>query len=165
MLSCRFCGAELFDEDDICPDCGKRVSRRGRRDADDPDDDSDRRDYRRKQPSSACTASLVLGIIGVVGYAVVFGCAIFLAANAAANGQNAQKPPQNVEMALGCAAMSVALLNVIGTILGAIGLAHKPSNKTIGTVGLVLNILQVLLFAVLFVVGLAIQGGAGGGGG
>jgi len=155
MKSCRFCGTELFEDDERCPDCGRSVrpSKRRAYYDDGYDDDSDEVDMRRSKPSGACTASFVLAIIGAVVWLGIFVIVIAIEAN----GQNPPKDDDPAVIAVGCSAFLVLALNITGIGVGISGMGKRPSNKWMGVVGLIANILEAVFFVVILLIGMAVQ--------
>jgi hypothetical protein len=68
-----------------------------------------------------------------------------------------QRPDDKLQTMLGCFMILVTLLNVIGVVLGILAVQRPSSNKWMGVVGLVVNLLLVGLFCLLIVIGLAVQ--------
>jgi len=152
MESCRFCGAALFDDDDFCPHCGKRL-RVGRQRSYDSYYDSADSEFAAAQPSGACATSLWFGAIGVVVYLGIFSFAVVAEVNAQ------KAPPKGYFVAVGCAMFLVGLLNLIGIVFGITGLSQGPSNKWMGIVGLILNGLEGSFFVVVLLMTLSRMNG------
>ena len=94
-------------------------------------------------------ASFIIGIIcliTVIGLVVVAGVVT-----------NAGRATPEFNMILGLGMISAVFVDLIGIVLGIFGAADRSSKKVYPVLGLTLNVLVVVLFAALMIIGLSMR--------
>jgi len=102
-------------------------------------------------------ASFVIGLLAILGYILIF----FIATMAVNESIGVLTPLQAEELALHPAVILASLailvcliLNLVGSILGIIGLVLKNRKKVFAIIGTILNGIMILLFVGLILVGM-----------
>ena len=94
-------------------------------------------------------ASFVIGVIcliTVMGLVVVAGVVT-----------NAGRATPEFNMIIGLSVISAVFVDLIGIVLGIFGATDRSSKKVYPVLGLVLNVLVVVLFTALMIVGLSMR--------
>jgi hypothetical protein len=95
-------------------------------------------------------ASFIVGVISFVLFLVLIGAATVLTQTG--------KVTQATNAIIGLGLFAICFVDLIGIGLGIFGAADRTSKKTYPTLGLVLNIAILVLFAILLLIGLAMKG-------
>lgn len=94
-------------------------------------------------------ASFVISLITIVGYIGLF---LFIVVNATSmvteDGSLTDDSSQAI-MLLGLSVLTLAALNVIGVVVGIIGLSLRQRRKVLGIIGTIINGLIILLFMLI----------------
>ncbi|WP_336760767.1 hypothetical protein [Paenibacillus sp. USHLN196] len=105
-------------------------------------------------------ASFVIGLLAILGYLLIF----FIATMAVNESIGVLTPLQAEELALHPAVILASLailvcliLNLVGSILGIIGLVLKNRKKVFAMIGTILNGIMILLFVGLILVGMTLM--------
>ncbi|QWU17800.1 hypothetical protein SAMN04487895_105218 [Paenibacillus sophorae] len=97
-------------------------------------------------------ASFVISIVTLAGYIVSFIVAGTLIAPVLNETDVLKGESGGAFLFLGLAILALAALNVIGVVVGIIGLALRGRRKVFGIIGTIINGLILLLFLLLFAV-------------
>jgi hypothetical protein len=91
-------------------------------------------------------------IIGVICLITVMGLVV-----TAGVVTNAGRATPEFNMILGLSMISVVFVDLVGIVLGIFGAANRSSKKVYPVLGLVLNVLVVVLFSALLIIGLSMR--------
>ncbi|WP_025698068.1 hypothetical protein [Paenibacillus durus] len=97
-------------------------------------------------------ASFVIAMVALAGYIVSFIVAGTLIAPVLDETGVLKGETSGAFLFLGLAILALAALNVIGVVVGIIGLALRGRRKVFGIIGTIINGLILLLFLLLFTV-------------
>jgi hypothetical protein len=117
-----------------------------------------------KKQSKIGIASFVIGILAMLIFCIALVLAIIYAIPIASqitsttSYQIDQSSPTVIS--LGILMLISPLLSLVGAALGIGALVQKNHKKTLGVIGLVLNLLIILVFCVMFILGVAVQSGS-----
>ena len=116
-----------------------------------------------KKQSKIGIASFVIGIVALLIMCISLVLAIIYAIPIAS--QTTSITSSQIELSspivktLGILMLISPLLSLVGAVLGIVALVQKNHRKTFGVIGLVLNLLIILVFCIMFGLGVAIQTG------
>jgi hypothetical protein len=117
-----------------------------------------------KKQSKIGIASFVIGILAMLIFCIALVLTIIYAIPIASqitsttSYQIDQSSPTVIS--LGILMLISPLLSLVGAALGIGALVQKNQKKTLGVIGLVLNLLIILVFCVMFILGVAVQSGS-----
>ncbi|ASA20106.1 hypothetical protein [Paenibacillus donghaensis] len=91
-------------------------------------------------------ASFVIGLISIVGYVVTLFVASSRSYSVIVEDNRIVGDVSQTIMFLGLAVLSLTALNVIGVVIGIIGISLSKRRKLLGIIGTLINGLIILLF-------------------
>ena len=97
--------------------------------------------------------------VGIASFIISITCLVAMIGLVAVAGitTNAGRATPEFNMVIGLAMMSTVFVDLIGIVLGIFGAADRSSKKVYPVLGLVLNVLVVVLFAALTIIGLSMR--------
>ncbi|MRN53095.1 hypothetical protein [Paenibacillus monticola] len=94
-------------------------------------------------------ASFVISVVTILGYAVSFLLVGGMASSIMNEAGNLSTDSSQSLMFLGLSVLVLAALNVIGVVIGIIGISLRKRRKVFGIIGTIINGLIILLFMLL----------------
>lgn len=105
-----------------------------------------KRDFKHSGPG---IASFIIALVTLIGYAISFVFVGFHAADVMTESNNALVDSAETIMYLGLAVLILAALNVIGAVVGIIGMTLRRRKKVFAIIGTIINGLFLLLFMLM----------------
>mgnify|MGYP001175469893 CR=1 FL=1 len=94
-------------------------------------------------------ASFVISLVTLLGYAISFLIVGGMASSIMNEAGNLSTDSSQSIMFLGLSVLVLAALNVIGVVIGIIGISLRKRRKVFGIIGTIINGLIILLFMLL----------------
>lgn len=101
------------------------------------------------QHSGPGIASFIISLVTILGYAAIFIFIIMKSASMVNEDSNILVESSQAIMLIGLTVIILSALNVIGVVVGIIGLSLRKRRKVFGIIGTVINAVIILLFMLL----------------
>ncbi|MNO53121.1 hypothetical protein D3C76_435590 [compost metagenome] len=101
------------------------------------------------QHSGPGIASFIISLVTIMGYAALFVFIIMKASSMVNENSNLLAESSQSIMLLGMTVIILSALNVIGVVIGIIGLSIRNRRKVFGIIGTIINGVIILLFMLL----------------
>lgn len=101
------------------------------------------------QHSGPGIASFIISLVTILGYAAIFIFIIMKSASMVNENSNILVESSQAIMLIGLTVIILSALNVIGVVVGIIGLSLRKRRKVFGIIGTVINAVIILLFMLL----------------
>ncbi|HBS45999.1 MAG TPA: hypothetical protein DEA91_18775 [Paenibacillus sp.] len=101
------------------------------------------------QHSGPGIASFIISLVTIMGYAALFIFIIMKASSMVNENSNLLAESSQSIMLLGMTVIILSALNVIGVVIGIIGLSIRKRRKVFGVIGTIINGVIILLFMLL----------------
>ncbi|MNB87752.1 hypothetical protein D3C81_398930 [compost metagenome] len=103
-------------------------------------------------------ASFVIAMVTLAGYIIAFAVAGSMLGPLIDEAGNVSSESGGAFLLLGFSMLGLGALNVIGVIVGIIGLALRGRRKVFGIIGTIINSLVILAFVLMIAIALAAAG-------
>jgi hypothetical protein len=104
------------------------------------------------QHSGPGIASFIISLVTILGYAALFIFIIMKASSMVNENSNLLAESSQSIMLLGMTVIILSALNVIGVVIGIIGLSIRKRRKMFGIIGTIINGVIILLFMLLITI-------------
>ncbi|KAA1186212.1 hypothetical protein NYE25_29440 [Paenibacillus sp. FSL E2-8871] len=104
------------------------------------------------QHSGPGIASFIISLVTIMGYAALFVFIIMKASSMVNENSNLLAESSQSIMLLGMTVIILSALNVIGVVIGIIGLSIRKRRKVFGVIGTIINGVIILLFMLLITI-------------
>lgn len=104
------------------------------------------------QHSGPGIASFIISLVTILGYAALFLFIIMKASSMVNENSNLLAESSQSIMLLGMTVIILSALNVIGVVIGIIGLSIRKRRKVFGVIGTLINGVIILLFMLLITI-------------
>jgi hypothetical protein len=104
------------------------------------------------QHSGPGIGSFIISLVTIMGYAVLFIFIIMKASSMVNENSNLLAESSQSIMLLGMSVIILSALNVIGVVIGIIGLSIRKRRKVFGVIGTIINGVIILLFMLLITI-------------
>jgi hypothetical protein len=104
------------------------------------------------QHSGPGIASFIISLVTIMGYAALFIFIIMKASSMVNENSNLLAESSQSIMLLGMSVIILSALNVIGVVIGIIGLSIRKRRKVFGVIGTIINGVIILLFMLLITI-------------
>lgn len=104
------------------------------------------------QHSGPGIASFIISLVTIMGYAALFIFIIMKASSMVNENSNLLAESSQSIMLLGMTVLILSALNVIGVVIGIIGLSIRKRRKVFGIIGTIINGVILLLFMLLITI-------------
>ncbi|MDH6373914.1 hypothetical protein CA600_11950 [Paenibacillus sp. VTT E-133280] len=104
------------------------------------------------QHSGPGIASFIISLVTIMGYAALFIFIIMKASSMVNENSNLLAESSQSIMLLGMTVIILSALNVIGVVIGIIGLSIRKRRKVFGIIGTIINGVILLLFMLLITI-------------
>lgn len=101
-----------------------------------------------KRHSALGIASFVIAILTVIGYLISFGTVGLRAASILNDNNNATGSAESI-MLLGLSVLILVAVNIVGGVIGILGLTRRHTRKIFAAIGTIVNGVILLLFMLL----------------